>query len=90
LYFSTRWVAVFGSDSLNSQSRGTCELREPLGGERAELVLGHGSARDDERLDLLAEDRVRHADDRDLRDARVLAQRLLDEHRRDVLAARAG
>src|SRR5581483_2813362 len=63
------------------------ELRQAGGGVRAEVLDGHVAARDEEGLHLLAEDGVPDADDGDVGDPGVLAQRLLDQDRRDVLAA---
>src|SRR5262249_25261142 len=75
----------------------SAELPEPRhleagparGGEGAELLLGQRTPRHHERLDLLPEHRIRHADDRHLGDERMLGERLLDQQRRDVLAAAA-
>src|SRR2546422_11353229 len=63
------------------------KLRQPLRRKRAQLLCRHRLLRHHERLDLLPEHRIRQADHRHLRDARMLAQRLLDQHRRHVLAA---
>src|SRR5213594_4562889 len=65
------------------------EARQARGRELAQLVLADGPARHDERLDLLSEHRVRHADHRHLRHARVLPQHLLDQRGGHVLAAAA-
>ena len=89
LYFSTRWVGVFGSASRNSHSRGTWNLARRSAANARSSSGRHRRARDDERLDLLAEHRVGHADHRRLGDGGMLAERLLDQRRRHVLAAAA-
>src|SRR5216117_3781442 len=63
------------------------ELRQPFRRKRPQLLCRHRLLRHHERLYLLPEHRIGHADHRHLRDARMLAQGLLDQHRRHVLAS---
>src|SRR5207237_2747320 len=56
-------------------------------GEIAELVFAELALCHDEGFDLLPENGIGYSDDGHLEDPGMLTQRLLDRHRRDVLAA---
>src|SRR5712691_9531308 len=68
----------------------TLVVRQSLASEGHDLLWLHVHAhlRDDDGFDRLAPPVVRHADDRDVGDGRMVGQRILDLGRVDVLAAR--